>query len=258
MQVTNRATTLPTYGVQTQKLPSSDFSLNILQQLPKNLQEAFNDATVGLDEDLRNKRAISFSFNMQNPIFSTFKDGEYPAQMPSDVRSALESQKSEYSQLGTEKERYAYKISYMLEHLVFKRSSDPEAEGFYKEVYKNYTGVSYAQDNSRDAINDRDTALQQFKKDLTTKGAAKYLHDFNQEKIDALVEKFRDNLLKELQKNPDASMDVEKLVNDYRKELIKKLEELEKDKKKSPLNIETMKSDLLQTMSTKLEDVLQL
>lgn len=81
---------------------------------------------------------------------------------------------------------------------------------------------------TRDEINDSDTELAQFKKDLTTKGAAKFLKELNEEKIDALVEKYRQKLLKEQEANPEKPMDIAKMVNDFKKKLMEELMEIQK------------------------------
>ena len=54
---------------------------------------------------------------------------------------------------------------------------------------------------SGDEKNASDTALQQLKNDLITKGSAQFLKDLNEEKINALVEEYRQKLLKEKEQN---------------------------------------------------------
>ncbi|MDO8455109.1 MAG: hypothetical protein Q7S59_11105 [Sulfurimonas sp.] len=81
---------------------------------------------------------------------------------------------------------------------------------------------------TRDEINNSDTELAQFKKDLSTKGAAEFLKDLNEEKINALVEKYRQKLLEEQKADPTKPMDIEKMVSDFKKKLIEELMEAQK------------------------------
>lgn len=81
---------------------------------------------------------------------------------------------------------------------------------------------------TRDELNASDTELAKFKTDLTSKGAAQFLKDLNQEKIDALVEEYRQKLLKDQEKNPDQPMDINQMVSDFKKELLKEIEEARK------------------------------
>lgn len=74
----------------------------------------------------------------------------------------------------------------------------------------------------------QDAAVEQFKKDLSTKGAATYLADLNKEKIEALVDEYRQKLLKEQAKDPSKKMNIAKMVSDYKEQLLKELEEARK------------------------------
>lgn len=81
---------------------------------------------------------------------------------------------------------------------------------------------------SRDEVNAADGELSQFKDDLTTKGAAVFLKELNEEKIEALVEEYRQKLLKEKAENPDKPMDINQMVNDFKKQLLEELLEAKK------------------------------
>lgn len=81
---------------------------------------------------------------------------------------------------------------------------------------------------SRDEINAEDTALQQFKHDLITKGTAQFLADLDKEKIEAMVEEYRQKLLEEQKMNPDKPMDIEQMVSDFRKQLLEEMMEAQK------------------------------
>lgn len=104
---------------------------------------------------------------------------------------------------------------------------------------------------SPDEINASDTELQQFKTDLIKKGAAQFLKDLNQEKIDALVEEYRQKLLKEKESNPDQPMDINQMVSDFKKELMKEMMEAQKADQQSKNSQKTalMSSDILENIT---------
>lgn len=119
------------------------------------------------------------------------------------------------------------------------------AQFYHAEPYK-----------TRDEINAEDGELKQFKEDLTTKGAAVFLKDLNEEKIEALVEEYRQKLLKEKEKNPEQPMDINQMVNDFRKQLIEELMEAQKvQKENKPMeSTALMSSDILERMKTAQSD----
>lgn len=116
---------------------------------------------------------------------------------------------------------------------------------YYAETYK-----------TRDEINSEDTELAQFKDDLRVKGAAVFLKEMAEEKIEALVEKYRQKLLKEKEKNPDNPMDIEAMVNDFRKQLLKELMEAQKaEREKKPAETSAlMSNDILEKIRTVRND----
>lgn len=109
---------------------------------------------------------------------------------------------------------------------------------------------------TRDEINAEDGELGQFKKDLVIKGAAVYLKDLNEEKIEALVEEYRQKLLKEKEKNPEQPMDINQMVNDFRKQLIEELMEAQKAQRENkPIeSTALMSSDILERIKTAQSD----
>ncbi|MDP3266699.1 MAG: hypothetical protein Q8M39_07720 [Sulfuricurvum sp.] len=109
---------------------------------------------------------------------------------------------------------------------------------------------------TRDEINAKDGELAQFKEDLVTKGAAVFLKDLNEEKIEALVEEYRQKLLKEKEKNPEQPMDINQMVNDFRKQLLKELMEAQKAQKDNKPTESTalMSSDILEKIKTTQDD----
>lgn len=70
-----------------------------------------------------------------------------------------------------------------------------------------------------------DAEVKSFLESLLSKGALAFLADLNQEKIDKLVQEFRDKLIKERGDNPESLKEIESLVADFKKQLLEKLEE---------------------------------
>ena len=112
---------------------------------------------------------------------------------------------------------------------------------------------------SRDEINEEDIALQQFKKDLTQKGAFKFMHDFNMQKIEEMLEEYKKKLEKELEDNPDAKLDIEQMLSDYKKQLLERFRELEDDKgdSKTLLSSSRIAFEMADKLKPKLEDILK-
>lgn len=76
---------------------------------------------------------------------------------------------------------------------------------------------------TRDEINSADDALAEFKSHLSKEGAAKFLSELNEEKIETLVETLRQKLQDEKDANPRYSINIDKMVSDYRKLLIEEM-----------------------------------
>lgn len=109
---------------------------------------------------------------------------------------------------------------------------------------------------TRDEINAEDTALAQFRNDLITKGAAVFLKELNEEKIEALVEEYHQKLLKEKEKNPQKPMDINQMVSDYRKQLLKEMMEAQKaeQENKPAQSAALMSSEILENLKMARND----
>lgn len=109
---------------------------------------------------------------------------------------------------------------------------------------------------SRDDISADDTELKQFKEDLVKKGAAVFLKDLNEEKIEAMVEEYRQKLLKEKENNPDQPMDINQMVSDFKKELLKEMMEAQKaDQQNKPTQSGALMSgDILENIKAVQND----
>ena len=258
MQISNTLAPKNQQTVQTaQNTNATSSSLSasgFIAQLGEEIASLFEELSLGVDEETKLKRALSLSLNLSAPLFMRFDEGNYPQEMPSDVKRALQDQRAGYEALESEKEQMIYKMDWMLDHIGFERSSDPGAEAFLRELRAAYAGSFKSDYQSRDEINDSDYALQQFRDDLSNKGAAKFLSDFNQEKIDALVEEYRKELEEMLKENPD--LDIDKMLSDFKKSLMERLAELEEENERSPLNINKLAFEVTSKFDTKLEDIL--
>ena len=110
-------------------------------------------------------------------------------------------------------------------------SSDEVKQSFQKfwdAFESNFEGDRSQPDTDTEETN---SAVAQFLKDLRTKGAAQFLADMNQEKIDELVKEFEEKLMKEMGDSPEALKDIAKLVEDYKKQLLEEMNEQTKAEK---------------------------
>jgi len=109
---------------------------------------------------------------------------------------------------------------------------------------------------TRDEINTEDSELSKFKDDLVTKGAAVFLKELNEEKIEALVEEYRQKLLKEQGENPDKPMDINQMVSDFRHQLLKEMMESQKaEQENQPKQTAAlMSNDILENIKTVRND----
>ncbi len=254
MQISTTSSNLSTIN-KTQNIDYSGLSASkFMEQLGTEISELFEELSVGLDDETKFKRAMSISLHLSHPMFMQFESGSYPEGMPSDVRSSLESQRAEYESLSSEKEQMIYKMDWMLDHIGFEQTNDLGAEQFIRDLREAYSGVSKSDYKSRDEMNEDDSVLQQFKNDLMNKGAAKFLTDFNQEKIDKMVEEYRRELEKMLEENPE--MDIEKMVSDFKKDLLEKLALLEEEEGKSPIHLSRIEFEVHRDLQVQLEDIL--
>jgi hypothetical protein len=109
---------------------------------------------------------------------------------------------------------------------------------------------------TRDEINADDGELIKFRSDLSTKGAAVFLKELDEEKIKALVEEYREKLLKEKEKHPEIPMDINKMVSDFKKQLIEEMMEGQKaeDEKKRQEGKMLMSSEMLEQIQALRQD----
>ncbi len=128
-------------------------------------------------------------------------------------------------------------------------SESAESLSYADIIAQFYPAQTY---KSRDEINDEDAELAKFREDLTTKGSALFLKELNEEKIEALIEEYRQKLMKLKEENPDTPMDINQMVSDFRKQLLEELMKAEKAEQESrPLQADAMMSaDILENVKT--------
>ncbi|MCK9474172.1 hypothetical protein [Sulfurimonas sp.] len=99
---------------------------------------------------------------------------------------------------------------------------------------------------SQEENSQENLAVAQFLHDLRTKGAVKFLADFNQEKIDKMVEEYKEKLLDQMGDSPQTLKEIESLIAAYKKQLLEELQNsLDADEKTTPINANAMVQLLL-------------
>jgi hypothetical protein len=225
------------YTNQTSQNNNSGLSASrFMQQVDPQVAQIFEEMSVGWDEDLKLKRAMSLSLHLTHPMFLTFKEG-YPEGMPKDLQYALESQKEAYTSLRTQEEKSSYMLSWMINHIGHEISDDPEFKNVLIDMRERYNTTYNASEIGKEIIEPQedeiDYALEQFKESLRTKGALKFLMDFNLEKIEEKVKEYKEKLLKEMGDSPENLAEIEKMVENYRKKLLEEMQEKTAKEKES-------------------------
>lgn len=133
-------------------------------------------------------------------------------------------------------------------------SALPEKEQSVSQEYKALVERLFPAEEyrTRDEVNASDDELSQFRENLIAKGSALFLKELNEEKIEALVEEYRQKLLEEQAANPDKPMDINQMVSDFKKELLEKLMETQKmDRENTQTQTASLMSgDLLQKIKS--------
>lgn len=107
-----------------------------------------------------------------------------------------------------------------------------EAKKAYRAFWDAFN-AAYTGDKTQSASEETDSEVAKFLKDLREKGALKFLADLNQEKIDKMVEEYKQKLLKEMNDSPEAMQKIEKLVEEFKKKLIEEMREKTEEEAKS-------------------------
>ncbi|MDY0134274.1 MAG: hypothetical protein RBS14_01120 [Atribacterota bacterium] len=269
MQVSaNHTSSIYTNPTSQNKSGSGLSATKFMEQVDPKIVQIFEEMSAGWDEDLKLKRAMSLSLHLTHPMFLNFQEG-YPEGMPKDLQYALESQKETYTSLRTEEEKSSYMLSWMINRIGHEISDDPEFKNVLIDIRERYNT-----DNSKEIgteiietqEDETDYALEHFKDSLRTKGALKFLLDFNLEKIEEKVKEYKEKLLKEMGDSPENLAEIEKMVENYRKKLLEEMQEKtakEKEDQKGTLvfSVESFVKMLLEEGTNKenspLKDILQ-
>jgi hypothetical protein len=124
--------------------------------------------------------------------------------------------------------------------------------------------IPYTQEEEKETKESQmDGALADFLKKLREKGAAKFLADLNKEKIEALVQEYKQKLIDNMGDSPEALQDIAKLVEAFKAKLVEEMKEKMEDEIKTAkyrLNGNTLLETHLnsQKRATPLEELLKL
>lgn len=204
-----------------------------------------------------------------------------PTNMPSDVRdayiSAMNSLKDEDKLMMMSLTFDSARLNSMINNEPYMPTTidynylktevenrlNPKNGGYTSEEAKastlafwNAFNAAYTGDKTEANTKESDEGVASFLKKLREKGAAKFLADLNKEKIEALVQEYKQKLIDEMGDSPEALQDIAKLVEAFKKKLVEemkeKMEDEKKNKKITSSNISTL------AKATPLEKLLQL
>ena len=157
-------------------------------------------------------------------------------------------------------------LNWMINHIGHETSDDPEFKNVLIDMREHYNTTYNANKIGKEIIepqeDETDYALEQFKASLRTKGALKFLMDFNLEKIEEKVKEYKEKLLKEMGDSPENLAEIEKMVENYRKKLFEEMQEKtakEKEEKGDSLvfSMQSLARTLLEQNTPKNDSALQ-
>lgn len=108
----------------------------------------------------------------------------------------------------------------------------------YSQVFSDSSGAVIKFEETVDS-EPKNEAVEKFLYDLRTKGAAQFLNDLNKEKIEKLVEEFKQKLIETMGDSPEAMVDIEKLVENFKKQLLEEMKERFEDEAKRKKELQT-------------------
>jgi len=113
---------------------------------------------------------------------------------------------------------------------------------FWKAFEASYTG-----DKTKSDETEENSAVAKFLNDLLTKGATKFLADFNMEKIQAKIDEYRKKLEEQMGDSPQELQEIEKMIEAFTKQLLEELESsLDSSKKDKPGSKDAIIKSLLE------------
>lgn len=122
-------------------------------------------------------------------------------------------------------------------------------------AFWNAFDAAYTGDKTQDAQSEENSAVEKFLSELRTKGAAKFLADLNQEKIDKMVEEYKQKLMEEMGDSPEAMEKIAKLVEEFKKNLIEEMREKMQEELKNAKDVNSVKLDtFMMTMLNNMQE----
>ncbi len=247
MQVSSIISQNTTYTAQTKETYYNDYRDN----WDDKAVDIFNELSSSWTDQEKLQRGLVLDMSMNHPLFLSMQE-PYPDKMPSDVKRSLESAKSSYEKQTSVEDKRAFSLEWSLSHR--GKSTDAVYDKFLETFVSKYV----EKPKNEEKI---DYELEAFVDDLTTKGAAKFLHDFNQDKIDKLVDEYREKLEKDLEQNPNSGIDIEEMTANFKKDLLEKFKELNEDSKNAIKSVKSLQDNFMNQVSkndSKLSEVLSL
>lgn len=178
----------------------------ISQNMPARERAAFKKALDTLQEDQKTKIELVLSLNpttiSENSTQKTLVDYKY---LQNKIESILDPSNTYTSASPQTKEALANFWS------TFQTAYES------REISSYETKASSQKEEGM-------SETQEFLQKLLEKGAIAFLAEMNIEKIEKLVEEFREKLLAEKGDSPEAMKEIEKLVADFKKQLLENLE----------------------------------
>lgn len=208
--------------------------LAVPKNMPADVQEAYISALNSLgDKDKLMAMTLTFdpayldSLINNKPYAATNMDYDY---LKSRVENMLNPQNGGYTSLEAKESITA----------------------FWSAFDAAYTGDKAQSSQSQSEEN---SVVEKFLHDLRTKGAAKFLADLNQEKIEKMVEEYKQKLMKEMGDSPEAMEKIAKLVDEFKKSLIEQMKEKMKEELKNTKNVNPVKLDtFIMTMLNNMQE----
>lgn len=126
--------------------------------------------------------------------------------------------------------------------------NEKQSQGSFEDIYM---ASILAYENSI-APRASDIAVETFSNDLITKGSLKFIADMNKEKIEKLVEEYRQKLIDAMGEDPEVQSEIESLVALFKKQLMEELQNsIDASEDSKPVTSNAMAQMMLATENKK-------
>ncbi len=95
---------------------------------------------------------------------------------------------------------------------------DQSIDDSYRDIINSLIGDVASEDEQKKQA--QDAEVKSFLDDLSSKGAAKFLYELNQDKIDKKVQEYKAKLMNEMGDSPEALAKIDTMINEFKKELL--------------------------------------